>query len=158
MAQAKEHLKHGVINAVPKQTPMYEAYDNTGVRPSAGGPGKAGAREAEEGNMGLRLPSRRQGVPGGAACKITGARNIRVCSQNHTWPGRIEAQDGASGKETGEVHRCWMAPCPVSWGQGRGSLQQAAGAAGFVAGTCLIHTERLFPGSIELVRLEQETN
>lgn len=73
MAQAKEHLKPGVINAVPKQAPMYEAYDNTGLRPSAGGPGKAGAREAEEGNMGLCLPSCSQDIPGGAACKITGA-------------------------------------------------------------------------------------
>lgn len=56
--------------------------------------------------------------PGGAAHTKARARATRTRSENRTGPGGTEAEDGASGNETGEAHRSSVsASCVLGTGQ-----------------------------------------
>lgn len=82
--------------------------------------------------------------PGGAAHTKARARATRTRSENHSGPGGTEAEDGASGDETGEAHRSSVsASCVLGTGQALSSRHMASEAHG---------------KGMELVRLEQETN
>lgn len=67
--------------------------------------------------------------------------------KNHTWSGRIQAQDEASGNETGEATEADSRAVLCPRGGSLGFLQQAGRSSGFSASSCLmIHTGKAFSG------------